>query len=1093
MIKKAFKIIGVLLLVIIVAAVAIPYFFKDEIATAIKDDLNKTLNAKVDFGEFDLSLIRSFPDFNFSIDSFSIVGKETFEGVPLLLSDNINFSLDLMSVINGDQIEINSVNLVKPAINIQVLRDGQANYNITKPVEETAASTEAYAFKAQLKEYSIEDGSFIYNDKAGDIYVDIQDLDHKGEGAFTQDIFDLVTKTQMAKFTTTSGGITYLNKAKTDIDLTLSADVSNSKYTIKENSIRVNALKLIANGFVQMLDDRIKMEIEYAAPENNFKNFLSLIPSAYTKDFQDVEANGSLAFNGFVKGDYNLNTGALPAFQVNLKVEDGDFKYPDLPLGIQNIATNTVINSPSSNLDRMTIDVNNFKMQLGNNPFEAKLKLRSIMSDPSIDSEMKGIIDLGELTKAFPLEGVEKLNGVISSNLTAKTSMSAIDQQDYENIDMAGDLRIENMDYKAKDIPEVRIKDMQMNFTPKNVKLDAFDAILGRSDVQARGTIDNIMAFFSPEKTMTGNIVVRSQVFDSNEWLAAAETEEPVASTPAATEEYEVFDQWDFTVDGEVGQLFYDAYELRNTKLRGQVTPNKAQVSNFETEIGESDFKANGTIENMFAYLYDNETMTGNINLVSDYINLNEFMVETEVPSGEAEAKPINETVLGEVEPILVPEKMDFDINADINKVLYTNIALKDINGKVKVANEAVELKDCKAKTLGGNFTMNGSYDTKDPEVPMFDMDYTVNRFDFQNAFSTLNTFEALAPIGKFIEGQFNSTLKMKGALGPDMLPKLNSLSASGVVETLNSTLKNFEPLQKLGDKLNIKYFQSIDIKNTINSFEVKDGKVSVKPFDIEKEGVKMNIQGSHGFDSDMDYSIKAAIPRALLQKGNVGQAADKGLKFLSDQASKLGINIDQSAFVNIAAQLTGTIQNPKVKVNLLGADGEVQTVQTLVDDIKDEAIDKVAKVVEDKTGVDIQNIEEEVEEVKEDLSAKADAEIAALTAQTDAQIKKLMDEAKKRADQTKAEAQKLSEKAKSEGYNQADQLIEKAGSNFIKKKGAEIAAKKLREETDKKALDIIAKGDNTADGIIKKAEEQSDKLRAERDKKAEAIREKYK
>jgi hypothetical protein len=1090
MIKKAFKIIGILLLVVVITAIAVPYFFKDKIVASVKEEINKNVNAQVDFGDVSLSLLRSFPDFNFSIDDLSITGIETFEGVNLVSADNVNFSLDLMSVINGEQVEINAVNLVKPNINIQVLRNGQANYDIAKPVETTDPEAE-YAFQARLQEYSIEDGTFVYNDIAGDIYVNIQNLNHEGSGAFTQDVFDLITTTQIGSFTAASGGVSYLTKAKTDIDLTLNADIPNATYTIKDNKIQLNALTLIANGFVQLLEDRVKMEIQYAAPENNFKNFLSLIPSAYTADYKDVQANGSLQFNGFVRGDYNLKTGALPAFQVNLKVDNADFKYPDLPLGVTNIATNTVINSPSSDLDKMTIDVNNFKMQLGNNPFEATLKLRKIMSDPYLDSKINGVIDLAELSKAFPMEGVQELNGVISSNLIAKTSMSAIDKQDYENIDMSGDLRIEGMNYKADDIPLVNIKDMQLKFTPKNVELNQFDAVLGRSDVQARGTIDNIMAFFAPDKTMTGNIVVRSQLFDSNEWLAAAETEDPQAVAEATTEEYEIFDQWDFNVDGEVGQLFYDVYELKSTKLRGQVTPNKAEISNFETKIGESDFKANGTIRNMFVYMYENGTMTGDVNLVSDYINLNEFMAE--VPTGEAEAKTISETATDAMGPVLVPEKMDFDINADINRVLYTNINLKNIDGKVKVANETVSLKDCSANTLGGNFTMNGSYDTSNPEAPAFDMDYKVNRFDFQDAFNTLNTFEALAPIGKFIEGQFNTNIKMSGILDQDMYPKLNTLSASGIVETLNSSLKNFAPLVKLGEKLNLGFFQSVDLKNTINSFEVNDGKVTVKPFELEKAGIKMNIAGSHGFDTDMDYTIKAAIPRELLQKGNVGQAADKGLKFLSDQASKLGINIDEGAFVNIAAQLSGTIKDPKVKVNLLGADGEIKTVESVIGDIKDQAINKAADVVKDKTGVDVQNIEGEIKDAKEDLSAKADAEIAALTEKTDAQIKNLMDEAKKRADQARAEAKKLSERTETEGYKQADQLVEQAGSNIFKKKAAEVAAKKLKEETDKKVLQIIEKGDDTAEGIIQSAEEQADKLRASRDKQAEAIREKYK
>ena len=166
---------------------------------------------------------------------------------------------------------------------------------------------------------------------------------------------------------------------------------------------------------------------------------------------------------------------------------------------------------------------------------------------------MKGIIQLEELAKAFPMEGVEALNGLISSNLKVKTKMSDIDKQDYENIDMSGDLRIEDMNYSAKDQPVVKIKDLDMAFNSKNVNLKNFDAQLGESDIKAKGTVDNILAYFSPEKTMKGDLLIRSNYFNANEWLPEEEASTSTAgSSDAALPETEIFDRFDFTIDGKV-------------------------------------------------------------------------------------------------------------------------------------------------------------------------------------------------------------------------------------------------------------------------------------------------------------------------------------------------------------------------------------------------------------------------------------------------------------------------------------------------------------------------------------------------------------
>lgn len=1084
MIRKVLKIIAILLLVIVIAAAAIPYLFKDQIVEAVKTDINKNFNAKVDFADVSLSLFKSFPDFNFGVDQLTIIGMNEFEGYKLLEAEHIELSLDLMSVISADKpVEINTISLQKPSINVRVLRDGKANYDIVKPSDASVEESDSYEknFLIQLQKYEIVDGKIVYDDRLGGTYVEIEDLDHAGKGEFTQDVFDLSTTTKIGGLTAKSGGITYLNKAKGDLDLTINADMVNSKYTIKENSIALNTLKLNTEGFVQMVGDKINVDIKYSAPKNNFKNLLSMIPSAYTADFKDVQANGDIELNGFVKGNYDLNTGALPAFLVNLKIANGDFKYPDLPLGIKGINTTTTINSPSSDLNKMVVDISNFKMELGNNPFEAKVKLWTLLSDPNIDSKIKGTIDLAELAKAFPLEGVNKLNGKITSNITAKSSMSAIDAQDYENIDMAGDMKIENLDYQSDGTPQIKVANMQMNFSPKYVKLENFDAQLGKSDIKAEGTIDNILAYFSPEKTMTGKMKIESNFFDANEWIVEEDATQPnITDVEPSTEETDVFDRFDFAVDGEIKRMLYDIYELRDSKLAGQVTPNKATIGVLQTKIGESDFKMNGEITNVFNYVFENETLYGDLNLVSDYINANEFILEEgEVPAEEMVVFP-------------VPEKMDLNINTEIGKVLYTNIPLRDIKGKVKVADEVAMIKDGRAKTLGGDVIMDGTYNTQNIEEPKFDMDLKVSSIDYQDAFDKLNTFQALAPIGKYLDGKLNTTFKMSGDLGKDMLPVLNTLSASGVLETIDGTLKSFKPLEEFANKLNLNSLKSIAIKNTKNWYEINNGEVKIKDFDYSTNGIDMVIGGTHGLNTEMAYHIKAKIPRKLLQQNAIGQAADKGLNFLQGQASKLGINIDQGEFVNVEALISGTMTSPNIKLNLLGTDGKAPSIGDIADNIKEQAIDEVSDAIEDKTGVDVKNIKEEVKEVKEDLSAKADAEIATLMKKTKESIDKITSEAEKRANQTKLEAKKLSDKARAEGYKQADELIEKAGSNPFKKKAAEIAANKLKETTDEKADQIIEKGDETAKGIMDSAKVQTDKLQETADTQADEIRKKY-
>lgn len=971
-IKWFFITILTLVVLLIAGGFVLSYFYKDEIVAKVKSDINKNFEATIDFGDVDLSFLRSFPDFNLQLKDLNIKGKDAFEGVTLVDAKNIELDLNVMSVINADApIQINTIQFTEPNIHVIVLKDGKANYDITKATEE-AEETSSYNFKINLEKYSILDGQLTYDDRAGDLFMELKDLDHEGAGNFTETVFDLITKTNIAEISAKTGGITYLRKAKGDLDMTLNADLDQMKFTLKENELMVNALKIKADGFINMLKNGdIDLDLKFDAPGNSFKNFLSLVPSAYTKDFADVTANGNLAFNGYTKGIYNAEKNKMPAFKIFLDIANADFKYPTLPLGVKDIFAKININSPSSDFDKMVVDIPNFKMNLGNNPFEARLNLKNPISDPDIDTKINGIINLADLAKAFPMEDVQTLNGVITADLTANTKMSYVDRQQYERVKMDGTMQIENLNYIATGLPAVNIKTTNISFTPQSAKIDNFKAMLGKSDIEARGSLNNIMAYFSPEKTMTGKFSVRSNYFDLNEWIAEeAAAETTVATTPTATTE--VFDRFDFDIDAVMDKVDYDIYKLSNVSAKGHFSPTRLDMDNFALRISNSDIKGDGNLRNIFAYVFDNETLEGDLNLTTKFFDLNQFMADME--AGTPAAKTIaNE----ELEPLVIPAGVAVNINAKIDKLDYTNMALKNIDGKMVIADQAINIDKATANTLGGKMTMSGGYDSKNTEKPGFNMDFNINQFSFQQAFEKLNTIRAFAPIVKFMDGKFDTKLKLSGAVGKDMMPDLSTLTAEGFIQTLDAVLKSFKPLEKLGDKLNVSAFKSLAIKDTKNWFTIKDGMVNISEFDYSFQDIAMKISGQHGLDQDMNYSIKAKIPRALLQQSGVGQAADKGLNFLSKEAGKFGVNIAQGDFIDMDINVLGSITSPKINIKPTGSGGKSfkETAKDQINDLKDKAIDEAKDRLKTETDKAKAAAEQKAKEEMDKVKAKAKAE----------------------------------------------------------------------------------------------------------------------
>ncbi len=1040
--KRAIKItlitVAVLVVLILGTAIVIPFLFKDQVLTVIKETANKSLNAKMDFSDVSLSLLRSFPNLTVRLYDLTIDNIEPFDGIRLADVKSADITVDIMSIIrNENPVRIKAINVEQPRVNVYVLEDGRANYDIAKPSADTAAAaepTDLSAFRANLQRYSITDADILYDDKTLGAYVSIKGLNHSGSGDFTVDVYDLDTDTEIDSLTISYGGIMYLKRAHATLDAIFNVDQKNSRYTLKENALKVNELEVNADGFVQLVDSaNIAMDLTFSTPQNSFKNLLSMVPNAYIAGYENVKADGQFDLGGWVKGTYNGDLEQYPAFQINLGVENANVKYPDLPLGITNINTKVNVNSPSSNFDDMVVDIPNFAMKLGSNPIKAVFNLKTPISDPDIDTQVDGVLNLKELAQAFPMDGINDLSGVIAANIEAKTRLSYIENKEYDRVNMDGVAEVTNLVYRDAVYPAIRINHARAAFTPQSVRVDNFDAKLGKSDLKASGKIDNILAYFSPKKTMRGTFTVRSNYFNVNEWIPAEEAAGPTlpATDETATSEAptEIFDRFDFTLNATLGKIVYDVYTLENTVVKGNMKPNKLVAQELSTNIGNSDIRASGVINNMFDYLFDNQTLSGEINLASNFLDLNQFMTEdgtaasaqstatsTEVPSS-------NENL----DPIVIPEKVNIDVNANLKKVRYTNLDLANVQGRLAVADQAVTLQDVTANTLGGKAGLSGGYDSKNPENPAFTMKIDLQSMDFQKSFNAFNTFQVLAPIGQFMKGTFNTSLIMDGKLGKDMMPDFTTLSAKGFLETLNAVIENFKPLQAIGNQFNLDYFkEEFKIANSKNWFEVKNGAVEVKDFDYKYKDIDMTIGGTHSIKQDMDYKIKAKIPRKLLEKTSIGATAGAALDQLSQEASKFGLNLKQSEFVNVQFNLTGNIKNPKVGMKFLGADGEIVAEESPVTEAK-KALKKGAEAkIEEGKQVVKETAEKAVDSLKTVAGQKIEAAKDTLTKKAEEMLRgkagSIIDTtAKKEVDKIKEELEKfnpLKKKKKNEGSN---------------------------------------------------------------------------
>jgi len=609
LLKRILKWSGITILLLLILIVAAPFIFKDKIVQIVKEEANKNLNAKVDFGEFDLTLFSSFPDFRFKIQKVSVINIEPFKGDTLAYIKELSFDLNIKSVISGDKYQINSLIIDEPKINGIVMADGKANWDIAKASTDTAAvepaDTSATKFALKLKSLQIKHANITYNDMQGNMSAALKDMNYTLSGDFTQDNFILSNLLEIAELSYNMGGVGYLTKAKTRFKADLNMDMPNMKFTFKENEFDLNELALTFDGFVSMLKDDIGMDLKFAAKQTEFKSILSLIPSVYSKDFASVKTEGKLKLDGMAKGTMHTSadgkSDTYPSFEVNLGIADAMFKYPSLPKSVNNINIDVHVENKKDYLDATVIDVNKFHLEMAGNPINMWAHVKTPISDPDLAAEIKGVINLASVKEFVPMEAGDEMSGVVTADIAAAGRMSSIDKKEYDKFKMSGSLAIDKMNYKTTALPyAVMLNAMKLNFTNQFVELAAFDALMGKSDVKASGKIDNFMQYIFKDSLIVGHFNVQSNLMDLNELMASSEpttAAQPAAADTAAMTVAEVPGNIDFILNTNITKLLYDNLVIDNMNGNIEIKKRKVDMTNLNLGLLGGKVLMNGYYE----------------------------------------------------------------------------------------------------------------------------------------------------------------------------------------------------------------------------------------------------------------------------------------------------------------------------------------------------------------------------------------------------------------------------------------------------------------------------------------------------------------
>lgn len=591
--KKIVKISGIVVGVLLAVMIILPFAFKGKVGGIIQKQADKYLNAKLTFDGLSLNLFSNFPNITASLNDFMIIGTDSFAHDTLVYSKSARLAINLKSLMTDNGFRIKKVELKDAKVYIKWLATGEANWRVMKPdtlpVDPKADTTSMHF---ELDRVELTNARVIYDDRKHDMLADLKGWNGSLNGDLSSSITTISTESVVESINYTLWGMPVLKDVKMDFQLTFDADFDKYVFNFTSNKILLNAVELGFGGRISLPGNNIDLDLKANTSKVTFKHFLSLVPAFYTKDFAKMKTAGDLKLDFFMKG---LMTDLdWPAFGFKLLVENAMFQYPALPKSVQDIQIACNITNPGGTMDKTLVDLSKFHFNLGGNAFDLAAHVATPQSDPDVKATLAGVLDLGSVKEVYPLEEGTKLQGRVEANLIAGGKMSWLDKKQYDKFQLKGALAVSGIKYVSKGMPEVNVHTAKMDFTPQNVHLTNLSVLLGKNDIQASGTLNNMLGWFMHDEMLSGALSVQSNYLNLNDFMSGGSTSSTDTTSMTA---FQIPQNLDLRLNATGKKIFFNSLMLSNAKADMSVKNGKLSINDLSANALGGSIGVKGSYE----------------------------------------------------------------------------------------------------------------------------------------------------------------------------------------------------------------------------------------------------------------------------------------------------------------------------------------------------------------------------------------------------------------------------------------------------------------------------------------------------------------
>lgn len=752
------------------------------------------------------------------------------------------------------------------------------------------------------------------------VQIGYEQLQFHYDGALKDlDRLEGALKLQVGNANLAMGEDKYLEGTDLRLNTDLIARLSNQVLTLKTTDLKLDdyALQLQGNAQRNAKSGDVKLDVQYKTERWPLKAFLDWLPRAVMGDVLDgMDVDGKVLLDGTVRG--HLNEQQLPLITANIDLKNGSFAMDSVPLTFQKINTGSTLNLNLN--DQSDLVIRQLTAYTGRNQLTAKGIIRDLLGQMLFDLDVTGDLQLTDFKQLLP-ESITALSGEAKATVNVKCDLAQLSDVALDQMVASGNFQFKDLHLLYDDSLSLTSPSMKVDvrfpvsvqpygigewaeaiidapqlkagklgladLNATNVKLDAFVNNLMDSTLQFMlGTtfaFDNLAGKMDTMDVKLaypqGTFVMRGTNDMSLEYLGqsllanlgAGNTVrsgrlELSATTDYKANEKQLLLQWNPSAKIKMsGGEYVSAalpYPVEINDLQADVNVKKLQLKKCKARFGDSDLTLEGTISNIDGFLNDEKLLKGDLELVSNYIDINQIM---DVVNGYGNADSVMaEQTEKDADPFMVPKNVDVNLRTTVKKALFEDAQIRNLGGNVSVKDGVLVLDQMGLTSDAARIQLTALYKSPRRNHLFLGLDFHLLDVKIAELIDMIPEVDTVLPMLKNFAGNaefhfaINTNLNSKYELKYSTLRGAAAISGKDLVVLDNETYDKISKLLMFNKKT-VNKIDSLSAEMTIFKNEV-----DVYPFAVSIDKYQAILSGRHNLDMTYDYNVTVAKPVRL-------------------------------------------------------------------------------------------------------------------------------------------------------------------------------------------------------------------------------------